>query len=272
VIYRFEENSKPGGSSATVFSKVMRFTVPVSCRSSLPYSYLARPSCRASTPSRDTVSRRCFRRCMRVSFTASRCSQVANVDSPAQVGVSSNLTHSSGVTASTWNQVTFGALHLLPWNNYFYGGLRSFLQSAEQGINLQTTLGGGIGRFLKSTNRASISVLGGFAWQNTSYKQSIVPIGTQNVAAGLIAGDVKLFWFNKTNLSLTATLLPAVSEPGRRPTCLAATTAPARASPDIWQQPSDCTHHRSIAKSARSGMAEDDLKKVALAERIEALA
>ena len=52
----------------------------------------------------------------------------------AQVGLTSTLSHSSGVTASTWNQVTFGAFHLLPWNNYFYGGLGGFLQSAEQGI------------------------------------------------------------------------------------------------------------------------------------------
>jgi hypothetical protein len=133
----------------------------------------------------------------------------------AQVGLTSTLTHSSGVTASTWNQVTLGAFHLLPWNNYFYGGLGSFLQSAEQGINRQTTLGGGVGRYLKNTNRTTVSVLGGFAWQNTSYRPSVVPIGTQNVAAGLIAGDVKLYRFNKTNLDLSAVLLPAVSEPGR---------------------------------------------------------
>jgi len=133
----------------------------------------------------------------------------------AQLALSSNLSSSSGVTASTRNQLALTALHLLPWNDYFYGGLGGFLQSAEQGINRQTTLGGGIGRYLKNTNRTTISVLGGFAWQNTSYNQSTVPIGTQHVAAGLIAADVKLFRFNKTNLNLTATLLPALSEPGR---------------------------------------------------------
>src|SRR5271167_1800239 len=67
----------------------------------------------------------------------------------AQLGLSSNLSSSSGASASTRNQVNLTAFHLLPWNNYFYGGLGSFLQSAEQGINLQTTLGGGVGRYLK---------------------------------------------------------------------------------------------------------------------------
>jgi hypothetical protein len=133
----------------------------------------------------------------------------------AQVGFSSNLNRSSGATASTWNQVTPSFQRLLRWNNYFSQALANFLQSDEQGIDLQTTLGGGIGRYLKNTDRTTVSVLGGFAWQNTSYRQSVVPIGTQNVAAALIAGNVQLYRFNKTNLSLNAVLLPAVSEPGR---------------------------------------------------------
>jgi hypothetical protein len=133
----------------------------------------------------------------------------------AQLGFSSNVAASSGVATSTRNQVTLGAMHLLPWNNWFYGALGGFLRSDEQGINHQITLGGGIGRYLKNTDRAQISLLGGLAWQGTSYMQSVVPIGTQNVAAALIAADVKLFRFNKTNLNVTATLLPAVSEPGR---------------------------------------------------------
>src|SRR5271167_4270944 len=131
----------------------------------------------------------------------------------AQVGFSSNLNRSSGATASTWNQVTPTYLRLLRWNNYFYEGFGSFLQSSEQGINAQITVGGGIGRYLKNTNQTTISVLGGFAWQETHYEQSTVPIGTQNVAAGLIAANVKLFKFNKTNLNLSATLLPALSQP-----------------------------------------------------------
>jgi len=133
----------------------------------------------------------------------------------AQLGFSSNLNRSSGATASTWNQVSPSFIRLLPWNNWFFGGLANFLQSSEQGIQAQTNLGGGIGRYLKNTNRTTISVLGGFAWQNTRYSPSIVPIGTQNVAAALIAGNVQLYRFNKTNLSLNAVLLPAVSEPGR---------------------------------------------------------
>jgi len=133
----------------------------------------------------------------------------------AQAGIISNLSTASGTTTSTRNQLTLGGLHLLPWNNYFFAGSGGLLQSSEQGIGRQTTVGGGIGRYLKNTNRTTISVIGGVAWQNTVYNPTMISIATQNVATALIDTDVKLFRFNKTHLDLSAILLPALSEPGR---------------------------------------------------------
>ena len=126
----------------------------------------------------------------------------------------SNLSSSSGVTASTRNEVTTVGRHLLPWNHWFYGGLGDFLQSSVQGIQLQTSLGAGVGRYLKNTNRATIAVMGGLAWQNTEYSQSTLS-GTQNLGAGLLAGEVKLFKFNKTNLDFAGVLFPVFTQPGR---------------------------------------------------------
>jgi len=133
----------------------------------------------------------------------------------AQAGFSSNLSSSSGANVSTRNQLNLSALRLLPWKNYFYEGLGSFLQSAEQGIDVQTTLGGGPGRYLKNTSRTAWSVLGGVGWQQTKYRQSTVPAGTQNVFAGLVGTSLNLYRFNKTTLNVSASLLPALSEPGR---------------------------------------------------------
>jgi hypothetical protein len=100
----------------------------------------------------------------------------------------------------------------LRWRNWFYEGLGTYLQSSEQSIVGQTTAGSGIGRFLKNTNLARISVLAGFAGQNTKYQQNI---GQQNLASGLIVADLQFFRFNKTNGDLTTVLLPVISEPGR---------------------------------------------------------
>src|ERR1700739_4443737 len=62
----------------------------------------------------------------------------------AQATYNSTLSASSGVGASTRNMLDLSGSHLLPWNNYFYSGLGSFLQSSTQGITLQTTIGGGV--------------------------------------------------------------------------------------------------------------------------------
>jgi small nuclear ribonucleoprotein (snRNP)-like protein len=132
----------------------------------------------------------------------------------ASTAWSSNLSTSSGVTASTRNEITPMARHLLPWDNWFYGGLGDFLQSSVQGIQLQTSLGAGVGRYLKNSNRATIAVLGGFAWQNTQYSQSNLS-GTQNLGAALLAAEVKLFKFNKTNVDFAGVLFPVLTEPGR---------------------------------------------------------
>jgi hypothetical protein len=133
----------------------------------------------------------------------------------AQSTFNSNLTSSTGATTSTRNSLDASVVHLLPWNKWFYSAVGDLLQSAEQGISLQSSLGGGVGRYLTNTDRASISLLGGATWQNTRYQQSVVPAKTQNVAAALIYGDVRFFRFSKTTLNVTAGLLPALSEPGR---------------------------------------------------------
>jgi hypothetical protein len=111
--------------------------------------------------------------------------------------------------------LSLGAYQFLPWENYFWGGLGDFLQSSVQGIRLQTSLGAGIGRFFKNTNRSRIALMGGLAWQSTDYHQTDVPQPAQNVVSGLIALDLNIFKFSKTNLNVTASLFPALSDPGR---------------------------------------------------------
>jgi Protein of unknown function, DUF481 len=127
----------------------------------------------------------------------------------------SSLASNSGVNLTTRNQVDLNTLRLLKWNNWFYAGTASFLQSSVQDIDLQTTLGAGIGRYLKNTNRSTIYVLGGLGWQNASYGQSTANQGAQNNSVGFLASEVKFFKFKKTNVDVTASLLPSISDAGR---------------------------------------------------------
>jgi hypothetical protein len=133
----------------------------------------------------------------------------------ASATFNSTLSSSTGTNPATRNQITLNAMRLLRWNNWYYAGLADFLQSSVQGIQLQTTFGGGVGRYLKNTNHATINVTGGVAWQRINYLESVVPATTQDVTSALLGAQVKLFWFNKTTLVVGTYLLPALSEPGR---------------------------------------------------------
>jgi hypothetical protein len=133
----------------------------------------------------------------------------------AHASYDSNLSSSTGANVSTRNYLDTGARRLLPRNHWFYSGIADFLQSSEQGIRLQSTFGGGVGRYLTNSDHAVVAVFGGVAWQNTSYHQSNVPSPEQNVTSGLVYAEAKLFKFSKTDLEATATVLPALSDPGR---------------------------------------------------------
>ena len=133
----------------------------------------------------------------------------------ASASYNSTLSSSTGTSPATRNEINMNAMRLLRWNNWYYTGLADFLQSSVQGIKLQSTFGGGVGRYLKNTNHATISVTGGFAWQRINYLPNILSAPTQDVTSALIGSQVKLFWFNKTTLNIGTYLLPALSEPGR---------------------------------------------------------
>ncbi len=133
----------------------------------------------------------------------------------SQASFNSSFASNSGADITTRNQTNISTMRLLRWNNWFYAGSAAFLQSSVQEISLQTTLGGGIGRYLKNTNRASVSVLGGFGWQNVGYTQNVAGQGTENTAVAFVSSQVKVFKFKKTNLDLSASLIPAISDAGR---------------------------------------------------------
>jgi len=133
----------------------------------------------------------------------------------AGVDYSSNLTSSSNSNVSKRNEVTVSAKRLLRWNNWYYTGIADFFQSSVQGIQLQDTFGAGVGRNLKNTGQTFFTVYGGFGWQQINYKEGILPSHTQQVTSGIAGAQLRLFRFDRTNLTLDALLLPAITDPGR---------------------------------------------------------
>jgi putative salt-induced outer membrane protein YdiY len=133
----------------------------------------------------------------------------------AGLDYSSNLTSNSSSNVSTRNEISISAQRLLRWNNWYYIGVADFLQSSVQGIHWQDTFGGGLGRNLKNTGRTFFTIYGGFGWQQINYQESMFPSRAQQVTSGLVGAKLRLFRFDRTNLTISATLLPAISDPGR---------------------------------------------------------
>jgi hypothetical protein len=123
----------------------------------------------------------------------------------------SNLASSTGAETSTRNQFDLDAYRMLSRTNYFVGGIATLLQSSVQGINRQTNLGIGLGRYFKNTNRVRFWLLGGAGWQRTSYVPTVVNQPPQNLVVGLFSANLEAFSFKKTRFDLSATVYPALS-------------------------------------------------------------
>jgi len=133
----------------------------------------------------------------------------------AGLTINSNLSSAEGTDRTTRNQAGLTANHMLRWQNWFYTGSLSGLQSSVQDIALQTTLGGGFGRYLQNTSDLKASLVGGFTWQSTRYTADAVSGSNNDVLTFLLNARLNFVRFKETSLNLNANALPALNEWGR---------------------------------------------------------
>jgi len=133
----------------------------------------------------------------------------------ASLSFNSNLSASAGISTSTRNQAQLVAGHLMRWNNWYYTGFASGLQSAEQQISLQTNLGGGVGRYLEKTSNVRASVVGGLVWQSTAYESSVTTATSQDMLGLMLMGNYNYVRFKKSSVTTTVSAIPSLSELGR---------------------------------------------------------
>ena len=101
--------------------------------------------------------------------------------------------------------------------NRWYGiGFGNFLQSDELKLDLRSTLGGGVGRFLVQTNQWHFGVLGGAAWTNENFFDDPSSDLTDK-NSGEAFGGVEVNGFNLGDLSFQASFVafPSLTESGR---------------------------------------------------------
>ena len=128
----------------------------------------------------------------------------------------STFSRSSGADAATRNQTRVWARRLIGGKRaWYYSGAAEFLQSSQQGINLQTIFGGGIGRFLKDSNSTRMAITADLAVQQTNYATADADENQPRTLAAMINWDLHLFRFKKTAFDVTMSVLPALNDAGR---------------------------------------------------------
>ena len=96
-----------------------------------------------------------------------------------------------------WFSVTFG----------------NFLQSDKLQLDLRSSIGGAVGRYLVRNNRWLLSINGGGAWTNENFEDPLV----SNRNSGESLGAIELNAFNIGDLNILAlfSVFPSLSELGR---------------------------------------------------------
>lgn len=99
-------------------------------------------------------------------------------------------------------------------NRWFNSYLLGFEQNDELGLSLRTSLGAGIGRYLKQTNRSELAVLAGLMGNSEELKGDA---SRQENIEGLLAVDYSRYVFDTPEMTMSAQLsaFPGITESGR---------------------------------------------------------
>lgn len=97
----------------------------------------------------------------------------------------------------------------------FYSGMTEFLQSAEQQLNLRTTIGGALGHMFSYTNNSFITAFGGMDWNRERYSSNATVGRNGNSAEAIFGTQVNFFRFKTTNILADARVYPSLTDLGR---------------------------------------------------------
>lgn len=123
-------------------------------------------------------------------------------------------TQSSGAETSR-NEITLDYQRYFR-RNWIFTLLGDWLQSSQQQLDLRTTLGTGMGRYLIRTNRTTLAVLGGAVMNRETFSPgSGVPTSGDTQAEGLVGVSYTTFRFLKGEFRNSLNVFPSMTEAGR---------------------------------------------------------
>ena len=98
--------------------------------------------------------------------------------------------------------------------NWALLGLEDFLHSSQQSLDLRTTLGGGVGRYLFRSNTTWLALIGGTVYTHEVFSPIVQQNADQNME-GLAGIQYQLLKFDRYTLQSQAFVFPGFSDVGR---------------------------------------------------------
>jgi putative salt-induced outer membrane protein YdiY len=122
----------------------------------------------------------------------------------------------SQTNAKNTNRFTFDSQYSrLLTEKWLATGLFSLLRSNQQDLALRSTYGGAIGRKLVQTDRTSLTLLGGAAFNHERYVPDLGTEPVHNNAEALMGVTFSTFRFKTLNLRSHTLVFPSLNDPGR---------------------------------------------------------
>ncbi len=98
-------------------------------------------------------------------------------------------------------------------DRWFSTSFGNFLQSDELQLDLRSSIGGAVGRYLVQNNRWLLSISGGGAWTNENFEDPLVSNKNSGEALGAI--EFNAFNIGDLNILTQFTVFPSLSDLGR---------------------------------------------------------
>jgi putative salt-induced outer membrane protein YdiY len=143
----------------------------------------------------------------------------ANIEYPGtrfqvETNLTSSVTSTEGIDDTNRHELsTISQIYLS--RRLFIGNILSFLTSSQQNLDLRTTVGGGLGRYVIRTNRTELTWLAGAAYTREMYDPDSGLTPKQNNAEILLGGGISWFSFDRADFKTTLEVYPSISDWGR---------------------------------------------------------
>ena len=131
----------------------------------------------------------------------------------AGLSITSDFSRSSAQSTNRYTLTNQNARMLTP--NWFVGSYIDLLKSEQQKLDLRSTWGGGLGRYIFQTPTTSLTAMFGAVYTHERYFESVSGEPIRSNGEMLVGLTFSTFRFKTTEVSSSTGVFPSLTDPGR---------------------------------------------------------